>query len=222
MPASDIIAVKKDTYAGGTCMMNSRATLGRLPIYLEYLKKADDTSEYVSASAIARALGLGEVQVRKDLSSVSPRGKPKIGYLKKDLIDDLMYALGYEKRSGVIIVGAGKLGRALLEFDGFSDYGLEILAAFDSDISKCGKTPCGKPVFPISDMRSFCQIQDVHIGIITAPPGESQKICDLMVADGITLIWNFAPVSLSVPSDVAVKNENLALSLAHLKSLSKQ
>lgn len=203
-------------------MPSSRATLGRLPIYLEYLNKTDDTSAYVSAAAIARALGLGEVQVRKDLSSVSPRGKPKIGYLKKDLINDLMCALGYEKKSGVVIVGAGRLGKALLEFDGFSDYGLEIFAAFDSDMSKCGKTPGGKPILPLTEMRSFCQLQDIHIGIITTPTNEAQKTCDLMVANGITLIWNFATVSLKVPNGVTVKNENLALSLAHLKASAKQ
>ncbi|MGN0614498.1 MAG: redox-sensing transcriptional repressor Rex [Porcipelethomonas sp.] len=198
----------------------TRASLGRLPMYLQYLSSSDVKDEYVSATGIAKALGLGEVQVRKDLNSVSSKGRPKVGYLKSELIEDLNEALGNEQRSSAVIVGAGKLGKALLSFEGFSVFGMDILAAFDSDLTKSGQTVKKKPVLPLEQLRSFCQLQDVHIGIITVPVSEAQKVCDLMIEDGITAIWNFAPVTLNVPESVIVSQENLALSLAHLKLLS--
>lgn len=198
-----------------------KATLGRLPVYLQYLRSSDSDIEYVSAAGIARALKLGEVQVRKDLSAVSRGGRPRVGYPRKGLISDLELLLGCEQKKIAVIVGAGKIGMALLSFEGFSEFGLEIAAAFDSDSLKYGQKVSGKPVLPIEQMRSFCQLEDVHIGIITVPEDQAQNVCDLMVKDGITAIWNFAPVTLSVPKGVIVSQENLALSLAHLSSLAK-
>ena len=124
-----------------------KATLGRLPMYLQYLKGLD-TNEYpnVSATIIAKALGLGEVQVRKDLSAVSGAGRPKLGYKTSALIKRLEDVLGQNNISKAIIVGAGKLGNALLEYNGFVNYGLEISAAFDIDESKVGNTEFGKPI----------------------------------------------------------------------------
>ena len=110
----------------------SKATLGRLPLYLHYLKeilKNDD--EYVSATTIAKSLQLGEVQVRKDLSSVSGAGRPKIGYEVSNLIRSIEQVLGCNNQAHAIIVGAGKLGKALLNFEGFEEYGIKISAAFD-------------------------------------------------------------------------------------------
>lgn len=199
----------------------SKATLGRLPLYLHYLKSSAPDSPYISAAGIARALGLGEVQVRKDLSAASCGGKPKVGYEKKQLTSDLEGLLGCERNKNAVIVGAGKIGMALLSFEGFSEFGLEITAAFDSDSVKSGQEISGKSVLPIEQLDSFCRAQGVRIGIITVPANQAQKICDLMVSCGITAIWNFAPVTLSVPKGITVSQENLALSLAHLSSLAK-
>ena len=110
----------------------SKATLGRLPCYLQHLRAIlKNNDEYVSATTIAKELSLGEVQVRKDLNSISGAGRPKIGYAVKDLIESIENALGYSNLAKAIIVGAGKLGQALLNFEGFGEYGVEISAAFD-------------------------------------------------------------------------------------------
>ncbi len=194
----------------------TRATLGRLPAYLRYLKSPLTRSDTVSATVIAKALNLGEVQVRKDLNDVSGKGKPKIGYLKKELIEDLETYLGLYKRSSAVIVGAGKLGKALMGFEGFSDYGIEISAAFDSDKKRTGQTISGKPIYPVEEFRFYCQMHDIRIGIITVPETAAQDVCSLMVDAGITAIWNFAPVALNVPDSVLLQQENLALSLAYL------
>ena len=199
----------------------TRATLGRLPKYLSFLKSTG-TDGYISATAVAKALNLGEVQVRKDLNAVSGSGKPKIGYLKKELIANLESRLGLRALTPAIIVGAGSLGKALLGFDGFSEYGLEIIAAFDTDPSKIGERIADKQILPVSDMRSYCQLNDVKIGIITVPESSAQSVCDEMLKNGISAVWSFAPVNLKVPDSVALRQENLALSLAHLNLLINQ
>lgn len=194
----------------------SKATLGRLPAYLHYVESV--TTEHISAPAIARALDLGEVLVRKDLSLVCGKGKPKTGYDTDALTASLKAALGVNKVTPAVLVGAGKLGAALMDYSGFRDYGMEIIAAFDKDAEKSRNTS-GKPVYPMEQLRRFCQIQDVKIGIITVPASAAQAVCDQLIASGIEAIWNFSPVMLKVPQGIALQNENLALSLAHLHSM---
>ena len=110
----------------------TKATLGRLPHYLQFLRELSvDDVPYISATVIAKKLSLGEVQVRKDLSAVSGAGKPKVGYKTVDLIKTLEAHLGQGDMTNAVLVGAGKLGKALLEFDDFEDYGVKIIAAFD-------------------------------------------------------------------------------------------
>ena len=112
----------------------SKATVKRLPTYLSYLKNMpEDAPAHISATALAAALNMGEVQVRKDLALISDGGRPKIGYLRESLIRDLEDFLGYSNTNDAVLVGAGKLGRALLGYGGFAEYGLNIVAAFDSD-----------------------------------------------------------------------------------------
>lgn len=192
----------------------SRATLGRLPLYLSYLKSID--SEYISSSAIAQDLDLGDVLVRKDLNSVCGQGKPKIGFQTKNLVKALSKALEVGKTTPAIVVGAGKLGMALLDYSGFKDYGLDIIAAFDSDESKFAELNGQKPVYSMENLNRFCRIHDVKLGIITVPDRSAQSVCDALVACGIDAIWNFSSIILSAPDRVTISNENLALSLAHL------
>ncbi len=199
-----------------------KATLGRLPSYLEFLKGlAPDEYVNISATVIAKSLGLGEVQVRKDLNSVSGAGRPKLGYDKRALIKKLEEILCPNADSHAVIVGAGKLGHALLEYTGFSNYGLTVSAAFDKNESLFGQTQCGKCILPIEQLPEYCKNENVRIGIITVPSSAAQQICDLLVECGITAIWNFAPCALTVPDGVILQQENLALSLAHLKTQMK-
>ncbi len=195
-----------------------KATLGRLPAYLQYLKAVDPKeNENISATIIAKALGLGEVQVRKDLNAVSGAGRPKLGYKTSALIKRLEEVLGQNSICKAVIIGAGKLGNALLDYKGFSNYGLEISAAFDIDASVTGMQDSGKVIFPLEGMEEYCKAEGIRIGIITVPENAAQEICDRLVGCGIEAIWNFAPCQLCVPEGVTLQHENLALSLAHLK-----
>ena len=194
----------------------SKATLGRLPQYLEYLRSLPEMRRTISATAIAKALSLGDVQVRKDLAAVCGAGKPKIGYETDKLITDIGRHLGYDRLTNAVLVGAGKLGRALLDYDGFEDFGVKIVAGFDCDETVLKKG--AKDILPVGDIEAYCREHNVKLGIITVGQGSAQDVCDKLVGSGIEAIWNFAPVTLKVPKGILLKQENLALSLAHLNN----
>jgi len=194
----------------------SKSVLKRLPGYVAYLRTlSDSASPYISATALANALGMGEVQVRKDLAMVSDGGRPKIGYLRESLIEDIEQFLGYDNTTDAVLIGAGKLGQALLGYNGFDAYGLNILAAFDAK-PVSNATEHGKPIYPMEQLESFCRTNKVLMGIITVPTQYAQQVCDQLIACGIKAVWNFAPTHLEVPSNILVQNENMATSLAVL------
>lgn len=200
----------------------SRATLGRVPVYLKYLKSLPETDKYVSATKIASNLKLGDVLVRKDLQIISGDGKPKVGYEKNDLMEKLgVYLENVDKKNHAVIVGAGKLGCALLGYPGFSDFGVDIVAAFDTDKNKIGTSVNGKYIYSSKEFKKFCAENNINIGIITVPASAAQSVCDEMIEGGIKAIWNFGPSSLNVPNNIIVQQENLALSLAYLNVLIK-
>ena len=196
----------------------TKATLGRIPQYLKFLKELPSESfKYVSATYIAKELELGEVQVRKDLNALSGEGKPKLGYVTEELIGKLEDCLGCNSVTSAVLVGAGKLGKALRDYDGFEKFGVKTVAAFDNNetvLSLEGRVE----IHPIHQFEQLCKEHNVKLGIITVGEGSAQTVCDQMTESGITAIWNFAPCKLNVPAGTLVQNENLALSLAHLNN----
>lgn len=192
-------------------------TIKRLPYYLNYLKSLPkDSFVNISATTVATALGLNDVQVRKDLASVSDGGKPKIGYNKEVLIQDIEEFLGYNDADSAIIVGMGNLGHALMSYSGFAEYGLDIVAGFDNNKDIIGTSIGRKKVRSVEEMQDFCKKKKIHIGIIAVPAKYAQGVCDALVQSGVMAIWNFAPAHLVVSEDVLVQNENMASSLAVL------
>ena len=196
----------------------SKATIGRLPAYHRYLtEKKAEGERTVSSTAIAEALHLSAVQVRKDLAAISSAaGKPKLGFDVGDLIADIDRLLGYDNVSDAVLVGAGGLGSALVGYDGFKNYGLNIVAAFDTDPLLIGRTVSGVRVYDAAELAHLVRRQGVLIGVITVPKGAAQKVADELVRGGVRAIWNFSPVHLALPENIAVKNEDMAASLAIL------
>jgi redox-sensing transcriptional repressor len=197
-------------------------TLKRLPLYLSYLKTLDrEKTKIISSPAIAKALGLNEVLVRKDLAAIKSGGRPRTGYLLEKLIADLDTYLGYGNVNEAVLAGVGHLGRALLSYQGFDAYGLNIIVGFDTDEKVLGTEVGGKKVLHLEKMVSLCKRMHINIGIITVPAECAQAVCDRMIEGGILAIWNFAPITLNVPEHILVHNENMASSLAvlskHLK-----
>lgn len=193
-------------------------TLSRLPMYFNYLVSLSDQRKKgnISATAIAEALGLNDVQVRKDLASVSSGGRPKVGYMTSELISDIGRFLGFENHDRVVVAGMGNFGRAMLEYNGFEAYGFDIACGFDCNDELVGSSVNGKPVRHIDELESFCRAEDIRIGIITVPEGAAQEVCDRMAEAGICFILNFAAVHINAPKGVMVHNENISLTLAML------
>lgn len=197
----------------------SKQTLHRLPVYLSFLQETLSRGvQYISATSIANSLGLNHVQVRKDLSCASNAGRPKIGYETKVLIKDIQSFLGYNNTKDAVLVGTGGLGKTLLNYEGFKDYGLNIVAGFDIDQALCGAKDGEKPIFHISKLKELVGRMNIHIGIITVPRDKAQEVCNMLVDSGILAIWNFAPLTLSAPAKVIIQNENMATGLAVLSN----
>lgn len=201
-------------------MSISVATLERLPQYLRILRdKREENVINISSTTIANELKLNSVQVRKDLALISKNdGKPKIGFEVDQLIKDIEIFLELNNTKHVIIVGAGRLGQALMDYKQF-DNDISIIMAFDKDKTKCDN----QKIFHIDEMENLIGKMNIHVGIITVPKQEAQNVCDKMVKCGIKAIWNFAPTNLNVPHNIKVKNEDLSASLLILlKGLNKQ
>lgn len=200
----------------------SKQTLQRLPTYLSYLKELQGDSKHISATAIAEALNINHVVVRKDLASISSSGRPKVGYVREDLIRELEAFLGYDNAQDAVLVGAGRLGKALLAYEGFVEYGLNIVAGFDTDPLAVNTEVGGKRILPMDRLEDLCRRMKVRIGIITVPGEHAQAVCSLLIKSGILAVWNFSNVHLDVPEGILVQNENMAVPLAILSNHLKE
>lgn len=202
----------------------SKSTLKRLPFYLDLLKqKRRENIEYISSSQVAKDLGLHNVQVRKDLATASKLGgKPKVGYQIDELIGDIEEYLGCHNINRAVLVGVGSLGKALLGYKGFEDYGLQIIEAFDTYPGIIGNEIKGIKISSMDKLTSCISENNVHIGIITVPVQHAQEVCDQLIDAGVSAIWNFAPIILKDNNKVIIQTENMASSLAvlsrHLES----
>lgn len=192
-------------------------TLRRLPIYHHYLvERRSEMLKDISCTKIADDLGLVSVQVRKDIEITGIKGRPKLGYDVDELIDSIAKFLGWQDNNDAFLVGTGNLGKALLGYDGFNKYGLNIVAAFDRDKTKVGKKVNNREVLDLLKFRNMVQRMKIRIGILTVPAQSVQEVAELMVEAGIMAIWNFAPSHINVPDNVVVQHENLAASFAVL------
>lgn len=193
-------------------------TLRRLPIYYQYLKKIynERRMEYISATQIGSDLNIIPIQVRKDLEITDVVGKPKLGYGVAELMSAIEEFLGWNNTTDAFLVGAGNLGSALLGYNGFKEYGVNIIAAFDADEKKVGTSVDGKIIFHVNKLKDMIKRMSIKIGIITTPPENAQQVADIMTEAGICAIWNFSHTKISVPPGVIVQHENLASSLVVL------
>ena len=163
-------------------------------------------------------MNIKPIQVRKDLESIGANGRPKIGYEVQTLMRAISLTLGYGNVREAFLVGAGNLGKALLGYKVFEDYGLNIIAAFDNNPGIVGTTIAGKLVFSIDKFAELVKRMNIRIGIITVPSDKTQQTATMMAEAGIEAIWNFAPIHINVPDEIIVQNVNMASSLAVLSN----
>lgn len=194
----------------------ARSTLSRVPMYISLIAGLPPNKENISATQIAKSLNLGDVLVRKDLAQICGKGKPKVGYVTKELLESL-HSLLECKSGNAVIIGAGKIGKALLDYNGFEEFNISILAAFDINAKTDEKSSTGKPIYNLDYLDKFCTENGVNIGIIAVPSAAAQNACDALCKNNVKGILSFATTRLEVPDDVTIEYENIATSLAHLK-----
>lgn len=189
-------------------------TIKRLSDYLHLLIHFKQNSKiYVSSTGIANEMGIDAIQVRKDIEFTNAKGKPKIGYNVDELIENIENSLNWSKRNIAFIVGAGNLGKAVLDLQVSNNYGLQIIDAFDDNPENIGKTINGLEVHPISLLVQLASQVNNKIGILTMQRNV-QKAVDLMTLAGIKAIWNFTNQKIDTEPGILVENLNINHSLA--------
>ena len=195
----------------------AESTVRRLSLYLRFLEEFEGQGvETVSSGALASRGGTTSAQVRKDLSFFGSFGKRGLGYPVPELADRLREILGLKQRYQVGMIGAGKIGSALVQYRGFKQRGFDIVAIFDSDPAKIGRQWNGLTVLDVATLEQEFAHQPFDMAVLVTPAEAAQPVTDRLVALGIKSILNFAPVQLVVPDDVLVKTVNLALELETL------
>ncbi len=190
------------------------ATVSRLSVYSRYLTEVEKQNIVnISSGEIAEGMGGTPAQVRKDLAYFGEFGTRGVGYNVKQLNQEIMNILGLTKRWNVILIGAGNLGSALSQYRGFRERGFQIIGVFDNDLNKVGLKLNGLPIYAVSQMADFIENNDVTIGIIAVPAEYAQDIADILVETKIKGILNFAPVVLTIPDNVEVRNVDLTVNL---------
>lgn len=197
----------------------SDAVIKRLPKYYRQLKALSQAGQSkVSSHALAQMLGITASQVRQDFCNFGGFGQQGYGYDVENLTNQLGVILGLDRQYGVIIIGAGNIGRALAGYSGFEKYGFTVKAMFDvRQMSAIN----GIPVYPTEDLQRYLQRNPTDMAVIATPKESAQSVADELVECGIKSIWNFAPMDLNVPQNVAIENIAMSESLLVLSYRTK-
>jgi redox-sensing transcriptional repressor len=186
-------------------------TLVRLTIYARCLSDMiKENDAVVSSEELAHRAGVNAAQVRKDLSYLGSFGRRGVGYDVRHLADRIAVAMGLTKERSFIIVGAGRLGSALLGYEGFLGKGFKAVAAFDADPKKVGTETGGVLIRPMEEMQTYLEANGVEIGIITVPAAYAQKTADTLIKAGVKAILNFAPLIIKVPARIQYRQVELS------------
>ncbi len=191
----------------------SRATVSRMPRYLRLLDDIRESQTTVSSGELADAAGVNPANVRRDLSDLGFQGTRGVGYSVADLRSRIRRELGIEGRRRVAIVGAGNLGTALARYSGLSQRGFDVVAIYDVDPGRVGEGVASVTVRSSSTMARDCRSGLFDMAILAVPASAAQKVTDQLVKAGVSSILNFAPVRVTVPDHVPVRQVDLSTEL---------
>ena len=195
----------------------SDSTVRRLALYLRFLEaSAAQGLSTISSAELARRGGTTSAQVRKDLSFFGSFGKRGLGYSVAALTAQIREILGLKQTHRVVLVGAGKMGGALLHYRGFRQHGFDVVAIYDKDPKIIGTRTNGLMVRDVRSLESDLKKEPTDIAILVTPAGISADVALRLARAGVKAILNFAPAPLRVPADVAVQSVNMALELETL------
>ena len=196
----------------------SELTTNRLSLYLRFLKELDTRGvKTVSSKALADEFGLNAALIRKDLAHFGDLGVRGVGYVVKDLKDQLRTILGLDRNLQVAIMGAGNLGLALADYPGFRQEGFRIVALFDNLEDKVGRlSRSGVTIYDIKALKRVARQEGITIAVIAVPAASAQNVVNVVTKAGIKAVLNFSPGALRVPADVKLKSVDLTVSLESL------
>lgn len=192
----------------------AESTVRRLSAYLRFLEEFESHGhQTISSGELAAQGGTTSAQVRKDLSFFGSFGKRGLGYSVSALSSSLREILGLGRQWNVVIVGAGKIGAALAQYEGFRERGFKVVAVYDVDHARVGRTLDGNVVRDQKEMEADIVRLKPQIALIAVPADAAQPLVDRVVKAGIKAILNFAPTPLTVPPGVTLRSVNMALEL---------
>jgi len=193
------------------------STVRRLSLYLRFLEEFEEAGlTTVSSDELAARGGTTSAQVRKDLSFFGSFGKRGLGYPVDELTQRMRSILGLDHDWRIIIVGVGKIGAALAQYEGFSQRGFSVVGLYDSDRAKIGREIYGLTVRAIDDLAEDNRERPVDIAVIAVPADAAQRVVDQVIAAGVIGIMSFAPIQLHVPAEVTLNAVNMAMELERL------
>ena len=191
----------------------SRATVARLPRYLRLLDDLRESQKTVSSDELANAAGVNAANVRRDLSDLGFQGTRGVGYSVTDLRTRIQRELGIDGRRKVAIIGAGNLGTALARYSGLGQRGFDVVAMYDVDPNRIGEKVADVTVSKMESVTSDCLAGLFEMAILAVPASSAQTVADQLVEAGVTSILNFAPIRVSVPDKVPVRQVDLSTEL---------
>lgn len=196
--------------------------IDRLPKYARALGELEaEGRDVVSSQELGVRLNITHAQIRKDLSYFGRFGKQGRGYNVQKLLDELRRIVGLNRQWKMVLVGVGRLGRAILGYEGFTPQGFRIVAAFDSDPDVVGTAFNGLTIKPVADLEKELRRSGIDIGIVATPARTAQAVIDALVRCKVRAILNYAPAFPSVPDGVHVRHIDPVLALQamtyHLK-----
>lgn len=201
----------------GRLKIQRTPTIRRMPTYLHKLYRMRQEGKiYVSCTELAKYMNIELIVARKDIAMTGLAGHRRYGYRIEDLIKAIREYVGWDHGIHGVLIGAGALGSALLGYQDFSTYGLDIDFVFDNNPEKIGTKVHGHEVLDMNTLHEKLTALKPKIGIICVGNKSAQQVADKLIAEGIRYIWNFANVCLAVPEGVIVQREVIAGGLAVL------
>lgn len=195
----------------------SPKTIGRFSLYRRALKDlAKKNVTYVFSTDLADAAGVTCSQVRQDIMGIGYQGSPKSGYEVVKLERALALKVGSDRTQKLIMLGAGLLGKAILQF--FQQYhpNIRFMATLDIEPSLIGKRLNGVPVFHVDQLETLVLAEQIPLAILAVPADCAQELADRLAASGVRSILNFTSVQLQVPENIFIENNDISLSLERM------
>jgi len=201
----------------------SSETIKRMITYLRYLDiQKNKGVNIISSKDVTSFLNVPPEQFRKDLSFFGVFGKRGVGYNVDKLLEVIKGIIGLNEKINAVLVGAGKLGAALIQYPGFSAINIDIIAAFDNDVDKIGRSLRNIKIYNVKNVGRFIKGNNVEVALLCVPAESAQFVADSLVHSGIKGILNFVPISLILPDNICVGNVDMASEIGniiyHMKS----